>query len=85
MIYKYADEKCRTIISGLLEKTDFSPLYNAKKGMLTIGYNSRESRYDSSYYDLVASEALLTYIFCVGYDKIPGETIENLGRRFSKR
>lgn len=84
VINKYANEKCRAIISDLLDNTDFLPLYNAKKGLLAIGYNSRESRFDLSCYDLVASEALLTYIYCVGYNKIPGEALENLGRRFSK-
>lgn len=83
-VYRYVNAECRAVIDELIDAADFEKLFDYKRGLLKIGYNSNDNNYDTACYDLMASEALLTYIFCVAYGKISGKSFENLNRRFSK-
>lgn len=55
-------------------------LYDKNKRLLTIGYNADEHRMDSSFYDLLASEARLTVFLAIAQGKIPQESWFALGR-----
>ncbi len=44
-------------IDNIIEKTDFSILYDNKKHLLSIGYDVEQGKLTNSYYDLLASEA----------------------------
>lgn len=83
LVYGFVGEECRTTIDKFIKETDFMPLYDKDRNLLRIGYNSHEQLPDGACYDLMASEALLTYIVCVGYNKIPRKSLECLKKRFS--
>ena len=67
-------------LDNILETTDFSILYNDKKKLFHIGYDFEKEAYSDSYYDLYASEALLTSFYCVAKRQIPLEHWQKLGR-----
>lgn len=50
-----------------------------------IGYNGADGVIDAGHYDLAASEALICYIFCAGYGKIPMSSLLALRRKFSMK
>ena len=84
-VYEYADADCRAIIDRLVSQADFMSLFDSRRQLLKVGYNSRENVFDAACYDLMASEALMTYIFCVGYGKIPAKSLACLKKRFSAK
>jgi cyclic beta-1,2-glucan synthetase len=55
-------------------------LFNKTSNLLTIGYNIQDHRVDSSYYDLLASEARLCSFVCIAQGKLPEESWFALGR-----
>ncbi|HKQ23804.1 MAG TPA: glucoamylase family protein [Burkholderiales bacterium] len=59
-------------------KYDF--LYDKASRLLTIGYNVDQLRRDSSYYDLLASEARLVKFVAIAQGQIPQESWFALGR-----
>jgi hypothetical protein len=48
--------------------------------LLAIGYNVTEGRLDSSYYDLLASEARFCNFIAIAQDQLPQESWFALGR-----
>lgn len=76
---------CAEIAKNMIENADFLPLFDLKKKLLFIGYNGFENKIDNGHYDLAASESLVTYLFCVGYEKIPGTCFEYLKRKCSRK
>lgn len=68
--------------------TDFSNrmnmgfLYNPTRKLFMIGYNVTDSRADTSYYDLLASEARLASFVSIARDDIPVDHWWALGRPF---
>ena len=60
------------IVEKLIGEIDFSFLQTNKK-LLATGFCNDTKKTDESCYDLYASESLLTYIFCLGYNKIDKE------------
>ena len=48
--------------------------------MQTVGYNVEDRRRDSSYYDLLASEARLSSFVAIAQDQVPQESWFALGR-----
>lgn len=67
----------------LIDKTssmDFDFLYDKKRDLLSIGYNIHERHLDASYYDLLASEARLTYFVAIAQGQLPQKSWFTLGR-----
>jgi cyclic beta-1,2-glucan synthetase len=59
---------------------EYGFLYNNSKHLLAIGYNVDEHRPDSSFYDLLASEARLSTFVGIAQGKLPQESWFSLGR-----
>jgi cellobiose phosphorylase len=66
--------------SGEFAKMDFGFLYDKSRHLQTIGYNINERRADSSYYDLLASEARLASFVAIAQDQVSQESWFALGR-----
>ncbi len=63
-----------------LARFDYDFLYDTAGHLLTIGYNVSEMRRDSSYYDLLASEARLCSFVAIAQGQLPQEHWFALGR-----
>lgn len=59
---------------------DFRFLFDAKKKLLTIGFNVSEHGADASHYDLFASEARLASFLAISHGQLPQDHWFNLGR-----
>ena len=74
------------IIEDLAQLTDelasmeYGFLFDKPRRLLTIGYNVDERQRDSSYYDLLASEARLCNFVAIAQEQIPQESWFALGR-----
>lgn len=58
-------------VKEFLSNIDFEFLFNSRRKLLATGFCDATKSKDESCYDLTASESLLTYLFCIGYGKIP--------------
>ncbi len=63
---------------------DFSFLYDSTRKLLTIGYNSSNHCFDSSHYDLLASEARLASFIAVAKNDVPVDHWFRLGRALTR-
>jgi cyclic beta-1,2-glucan synthetase len=59
---------------------DYGFLYDKSRHLQTVGYNVEDRRRDSSYYDLLASEARLSSFVAIAQDQVPQESWFALGR-----
>jgi cyclic beta-1,2-glucan synthetase len=59
---------------------EYGFLYNKTMRLQTIGYNVEDRRPDSSYYDLLASEARLSSFVAIAQNQVPQESWFALGR-----
>ena len=59
---------------------EYGFLYDNSRHLQTVGYNVEDRRRDSSYYDLLASEARLSSFVAIAQDKVPQESWFALGR-----
>ena len=59
---------------------EYDFLFDKGRHLLAIGYNVRDRRRDSSYYDLLASEARLSNFVAIAQGKLPQESWFALGR-----
>ena len=66
--------------SGELADMEYDFLFDKARHLLAIGYNAAERRRDSSYYDLLASEARLSSFVAIAQGKLPQESWFALGR-----
>ncbi len=66
-----------------LAEMDWSFLFDRTRQLLSIGYNVAERRRDSSYYDLLASEARLCTFVAIAQGHLPQESWFALGRLLS--
>jgi cellobiose phosphorylase len=66
--------------SGELADMEYDFLFDKARHLLAIGYNDAERRRDSSYYDLLASEARLASFVAIAQGKLPQESWFALGR-----
>jgi cellobiose phosphorylase len=75
-----------TLVEQLLNQlnnfigADFTFLYDTNVKLFTIGYNVSDSRRDSGYYDLLASESRLTSYLAIVTGQVPMEHWFVLGR-----
>jgi cyclic beta-1,2-glucan synthetase len=63
-----------------LAAMEYDFLYDKSRHLLAIGYNVSEGRQDSSYYDLLASEARLSSFVAIAQGQLPQENWFALGR-----
>ncbi len=66
--------------SNELAHMEYSFLYDKTRHLLAIGYNVDELRRDTSYYDLLASEARLCNFVAIAQGQLPQESWFSLGR-----
>jgi cellobiose phosphorylase len=66
--------------AGELARMEYDFLYDRARHLLAIGYNVSERRRDSSYYDLLASEARLSCFVAIAQGQLPQESWFALGR-----
>lgn len=66
--------------AGELAHLEYDFLYDKASRLLAIGYNVDERRRDSSYYDLLASEARLIKFVAIAHGQVPQESWFALGR-----
>ena len=64
----------------LVEQMDFGFLFDAERGLFSIGYNVMDGRLDASFYDALASEARLTSFVAIATGQIRHEHWFKLGR-----
>lgn len=57
---------------AFVAEMEFDFLYDETRNIFAIGYNVADNRRDSSYYDLLASEARLTSFLTIARGEIPG-------------
>ncbi len=63
-----------------LARMEYDFLFDKTRHLLAIGYNVSEYRRDSSYYDLLASEARLSSFVAIAQGQLPQESWFALGR-----
>ena len=66
--------------AGDLAVMEYGFLYDRARHLLAIGYNVDERHLDSSYYDLLASEARLSSFVAIAQGQLPQESWFALGR-----
>jgi cellobiose phosphorylase len=80
-----AEARIATIVdlahrSGELADAEYGFLFDKASRLLAIGYNVAQRRRDSSFYDLLASEARLASFVGIAQEQLPQETWFALGR-----
>lgn len=65
---------------GAFAEMDFRFLYDARRELLSIGYNVSDRRMDQSYYDLLASESRLASFVAISQGQLPRDHWFALGR-----
>ena len=66
--------------SGEFANMEYGFLYDKSRHLQTVGYNVEDRRRDSSYYDLLASEARLSSFVAIAQGQVPQESWFALGR-----
>jgi hypothetical protein len=66
--------------AGEFARMEYDFLYDKARHLLAIGYNVGERRRDSSYYDLLASEARFASFVAIAQGQLPQESWFALGR-----
>ena len=82
---KHANERLAAIKqlvkqAGEFAEMDYKFLYDKTRHLLSVGYSVEEKRRDSSYYDLLASEARLSSFVGIAQGQLPQESWFALGR-----
>lgn len=67
-------------LDEIIENTDFTLLYSQKKSLLSIGFDCESGKLLNSFYDIYASEALLSYYYAVSERQIPIKAWSKLNR-----
>ncbi|MBQ9950445.1 MAG: hypothetical protein IJO93_06990, partial [Clostridia bacterium] len=73
-------EKCALGMEKTVYDMDFSALFDKDKNLFYIGYDVTSCALTRAWYDLLASEARLTYLVACGLGKIPQKAWGSLGR-----
>ena len=68
----------------MVEAMDFHFLFDDKRGLFVIGHNVSDGRRDSSYYDLLASEARLVSLIAIAKGDVPQTNWFRLGRQLTQ-
>ncbi len=73
-------ERIGVLADDLIEETEFGFLFNPDRQLFSIGFSVSDGRLDSSYYDILASEARLASFLAIATGKISHEHWFKLGR-----
>lgn len=65
------EEELKNIVDKMIKETDFSYLYDSKKGLFSIGFDDKEKKLVDSYYDLLASEARQASFVAIAKRDVP--------------
>jgi cyclic beta-1,2-glucan synthetase len=79
-LMRLCDEAYRTALS-----MEFGFLYDRRRGLFSVGYRVAEGALDSSYYDLLASEARLASLLAIATGEAPVRHWFRLGRPLAGR
>ena len=66
--------------AGEMARMDYDFLYDEARHLLAIGYNVTERRRDTSFYDLLASEARVAVFVAIAQGQLPQQSWFALGR-----
>ena len=83
---RYADdlidrgERIGVLADDLIEEAEFGFLFNPERQLFSIGYSVSDGRLDSSYYDILASEARLASFMAIAAGTLSYEHWFKLGR-----
>ena len=77
---RIATIKGLALLSDALARMEYDFLFDEARHLLAIGYNVSERRRDSSYYDLLASEARFSSFVAIAQGQVPQENWFALGR-----
>ena len=80
LVKTIADEVSAKVIDRIITECNFLFYYDEKSGLCSVGYNTETGTFDGNY-DLYASESLITYLLCVGFNKLPDTVFEKLSSR----
>jgi len=72
------------IAREMWEHTDFSMLFDKRRLLFSIGYNTAEGHLDDSYYDMLASECRLASFLAIAKGDVPQEHWFRLGRQITR-
>ncbi len=81
LLRNVTSERISRRANKLIEATDIGAFFDCEKGLIAIGYNSDAKAYDNNQYDLLGSEAMLTYLVGIGLGKIESTSLRNLSSR----
>lgn len=81
MLGRYEDLIRR--IAQLVDATEFSPLFDSKRLLFSIGYNAEDGHLSKSYYDLLASEARQTSYIAIARGEVDRRHWMRLGRKLT--
>lgn len=70
---------CKTI-DIMLANVNFSLLYNKKRMLFSIGYNTTSQTFDQGCYDLIASESVITSFLAIARGEVSTKHWQKLGR-----
>ncbi|MDR2201857.1 MAG: hypothetical protein LBP26_03735 [Clostridiales bacterium] len=76
----YLDGALRSRVKILAQNTQIEALFDVRRGLFRIGYNDETGEFDRNHYDLMGSEAALTYLTAVALGKIGRNAWFNLSR-----
>jgi cyclic beta-1,2-glucan synthetase len=72
------------IAREMWEHTDFSMLFDKRRLLFSIGFNTAEGHLDDSYYDMLASECRLASFLAIAKGDVPQEHWFRLGRQITR-
>ncbi len=75
-----ADIECLVQRSSDFAQMEYGFLYDPTRHLLSVGYHVEARKLDSSFYDLLASEARLCYFTAIAQRQVPQESWFALGR-----
>ncbi|TVQ45060.1 MAG: glycosyltransferase 36 [Saprospirales bacterium] len=76
-------EEINSVTEKMIDEMDFSFLYQKKRGLFSIGFNLDSVQFDTSTYDLLASEARIASYIAISKGDVPVEHWFRLSRRLT--
>jgi hypothetical protein len=70
-------------IENMVQQMDFKPLYDEKRDLFSVGYDTGTKQLFESYYDLLASEARQASFIAIAKGDVPNKHWFKLGRRLT--
>lgn len=81
---KYSESiECLRDLHGICDSLDMSFLYDPERKLFTIGFHVDDRKSDSSYYDLLASEARIASLVAIAKGDVPLKHWWALGRPYN--